>query len=109
MQVREYEFVHYFVLVLVIRLPLRLWCLLTLNLLVVCHLYRNKLGIPVNILGAHSPPKAAEQYLANGSTMLHMTFPLSVINMPLCAGPQTPLGPNSVTASEKRLRRHGNA
>lgn len=63
--------------------------------------------ILVNILPAESLPKAGESYLVHNSTMLHMTFPLSLINMPLCAGPQTPLGPNSVMASERR--RHGNA
>jgi len=65
--------------------------------------------ILVNILRADSLPKAGESYLVHKSTMLHMTFPLSLISKPLFAGPQTPLGPNSVTASEKRRRRHGNA
>ena len=63
----------------------------------------------VNILRADSLPKAGESYLVHKSTTLHMTFPLSLINKPLCAGPQTPLDPNSATASEKRRRRHGNA
>lgn len=65
--------------------------------------------ILVNILRANSLPKAGESFLVHKSTMLHMTFPLSLINKPLCAGPQTPLGPNSATAREKRRRRHGNA